>query len=32
MKPRVFIASSAEDLLVASALADHLANDAEVMA
>ena len=32
MKPRVFIASSSEDLLVASALADHLARDAEVMA
>lgn len=32
MKPRVFIASSSEDLLVASALADHLADHAEVMA
>jgi predicted nucleotide-binding protein len=31
-RPRVFIASSAEDLLVASALADHLAADAEIMA
>ncbi len=31
MKPRVFIGSSSEDLLVVSALADHLANDAEVM-
>jgi predicted nucleotide-binding protein len=32
MKPRVFIAASSEDLLVASALADHLSRDAEVMA
>ncbi len=32
MKPRVFIAASSEHLLVASALADRLADDAEVMA
>jgi predicted nucleotide-binding protein len=32
MKPRLFIASSSDDLLVASALTDLLAHDAEVMA
>jgi predicted nucleotide-binding protein len=32
MKPRVFIAASSNDLLVASALTDHLAQQAEVMA